>query len=756
MLCMLLLAVIELGASEKSDGVYDSANKDVVISSDDSLSVSLDEIVIETNSVSRTAPIAISTLDSRTLQRNNNGQDLPYLLGMTPSLVTTSDNGLGIGLTSFRIRGTDASRINLTYDGVALNSPEDQTVFWANMNAFSDNLDGVQVQRGVGTSTNGSGAFGATVTMQSESPAMDPAIQLSTRGGSYGTFQYGVKASSGLLDDRWVFDGRFSHTLTDGYIDRTAGNLGSYYGAASCYGDDWVVKLKNFGSYEHVQQAWNGVPSDSIAAGNRTYNSLGRYTDSSGDVHWHPTTDNYIQNNTQLSYVGMPTEGLTIHGVLHYTYGSGYYDDYKADDAYYKYKMESYTNSVGQEVSSGDVIRQKWLRNHNAGLIADIRYKANRLTLTSGFSASYFHGLHWGEVSNAINYPLHILSHYYDSEADKSEAAVFAKVEYQLADHLFAYGDLQYRYIDYSITGINDKFTSDHIQQTLDIHESFPFFNPKTGISWRTKRYDIYASAARTHREPTRNNYTDAGTSNPLPQSETLNDLEVGYNFHWTASHNPFAIAAGINAYWMDYDNQLIQTGQLSDIGEALTCNVAQSYRCGLELTARAQYGLLAWDGNCTLSRNRILDFTEYVDNWDGSPIQAHYDKTDIAFSPSVIAASSLRIGKDDLWGSITTNYVGRQYLDNTRCLERSLEAYCVTGLQLGYDFTLQTYYSQTADFSLTLNVNNLFGARYATGGWIYTAVSESCGYTLDNRYREDGLFVQAPFCAFIGLTIKI
>lgn len=723
--------------------------------SDDSLSVALDEVLIETNAVSKTVPMAMTTLDSHTLHQQDNGQDLPWLLQMTPSLVTTSDNGLGIGLTSFRIRGTDASRINLTYDGVALNDPEDQTVFWANMTAFASSVEGIQVQRGAGTSTNGSGAFGATVTMQSQKPAMEPAFGLTVRGGSYGTRSYTANASSGLMDDHWVAEGRYSQTLTDGYIDRTAGNLGSHFAAISYFGDDWMAQLKNFGSFEHTGQAWNGVPSDSIAAGNRTYNNLGQHLTDDGRTVWTPTTDNYWQNNSQLTFVATPTAQLSLHGVLHYTYGNGYYDDYKAQADYYKYRLDSYEDASGQPVSKGDLVRQKWLRNHQAGAIADVSYKTQHLSLTGGASYSLFSGRHWGQVSQARAYPLHIHGHYYDSDGFKTDAATFIKAEYRLTDHLLAYADAQYRHVGYRIDGENDKFLPDKTQQQLHIYERFNFFNPKGGLSYRTRHHNVYASFARTHREPTRNNYTDAGTADPLPRPETLNDWEAGY--HWSSpTLGVLQLEAGANLYYMDYDNQLILTGRLSDIGEALATNVAHSYRRGVELTTALRSGIVSFSGNCTLSQNHILHFTEYVDNWEGDPVAVTYPRTDIAFSPALTSASTLRIGTDDLWGSLCTRYVSRQYLDNTSCAARSIGPYSVTDLQLSYTFRWQHYYEQSTDFQLTLAVNNLFGARYATGGWVYTAVSPTYGYTLDNRYREDGLFVQAPTTLFLTLGIKI
>jgi Outer membrane receptor proteins, mostly Fe transport len=739
LLLVCLLPALNMAAeSERTDSVTKS--------------VTLDEVLIKTNAVSRTVPMAMQTLEGRELRESDTGRDLPWLLMMTPSVVTSSDNGLGLGLTSFRIRGTDASRINLTYDGVALNSPEDQTVFWANMNAFAGSVEAIQVQRGVGTSTNGSGAFGATVTMLSQKPSFKPSTQIYLRGGSYGTWQYTAKGSTGLMASHWVAEGRYSQTLTDGYIDRTAGNLGTHYAAINYYGDDLFIQLKNFGSFEHTGQAWNGVPSDSIAAGNRTYNNLGEHIDDNGHTVWKPTTDNYVQNNTQLSFVYTPLNSLQLHGVLHYTFGRGYYDDYKADAKYYKFRLDSYEDKDGHIVSKGDLIRQKWLRNHNMGGIFDIRYTTQCLSLISGLSFSHFIGAHWGLVPFARNYPKPLEGHFYDSDATKSDATAFAKAEYSLSRHLLAYADMQFRYIDYRITGMNDKFYDDHSQQPLNVHERFPFFNPKAGLSWRATNHTFYASYARAHREPTRNDYTDAGTSDkPLP--ETLNDIEAGYQFHWQRG-KATVIHAGINAYLMDYDNQLIQTGQLSDIGEALATNVADSYRHGIELTAGFKHGLMDLSGNCTISENKIINFTEYVDNWEGDPVKINYPQTDLAFSPALTAGGLLRIGNEKTWGSLSTRYVGRQFLDNTSCADRSIAPYCVSDLQLGHAFRWQHYYDKSTDFELTLNVNNLFNAHYATGGWIYTAVGY--GYTPENRYREDGLFVQAPLTAFFSLSIKI
>ncbi|MBO5812800.1 MAG: TonB-dependent receptor, partial [Bacteroidaceae bacterium] len=509
-----------------------------------------------------------------------------------------------------------------------------------------------------GTSTNGTGAFGATVNMVSEKPSLTPHIDAEGTMGSYNTYNGTIKAGSGLLFNHLVLDGRFSVTNSDGYIDRTKSHLGSYFTSASWYGNDYLIKLKNFGSFEHTGQAWNGVPSDSIEAGKRTYNSLGVFYDHKDRIHFRPTTDNYLQNHTHLSFIKNINDLWDAQATLFYTYGIGYYEDMK--DNSNLAKKFGLNNYAGIE---GDANRQKWLKNNSLGGIFNVTRKSDRLDLTMGGGFQYFDGDHWGEFESIINSAdsskINIgNAHYYDSNAKKNDANIYLKGVYHIGDNLHLFADAQYRYVNYLISGNNDVFIKDgngkYHNQLLNIDETFHFFNPKAGISYSADWGNSYFSVTKIEREPTRNNYTDNGGS-LMPKAETLYDYELGYRYK---GDNWFA---GFNLYYMDYKNQLIATGQLSDIGEVLTENVKDSYRRGIEIEAGATlFDHIVWNGNATFSQNKIVNFTEYVDNWDGNPLQIHYDETDIALSPGITAYS--RLSASFLKGfnaSITTNYVG-------------------------------------------------------------------------------------------------
>lgn len=713
--------------------------------------ITLDEVVVSSSRASKETPVTQSTISKEDLENVITGtKELPYLLQSTPGIIATSDNGLGIGAVYIRVRGTNDTRINFTMDGVPMNSPEDHSVFWANMNSYSGSLESIQIQRGAGTSTNGSGAFGATVNMQSATPSATPYLGAEGTMGAYNTYNGTIKGGSGLLFNHLILDGRFSVTNSDGYIDRTKSHLGSYFTSAAWYGNDYLIRLKNFGSFEHTGQAWNGVPSDSIKAGKRTYNSLGVFFDHKDRIHFRPTTDNYLQNNTHLTFVKNINSLWDMQATLHYTYGVGYYEDMKDNsNLAKKFGLNSY---AGIE---GDANRQKWLKNNALGGIFNITRKTEDSELVMGGGMQYFDGDHWGEFESIINSADSSRidigdAHYYDSNAKKSDGNIYLKGTYNISKNLYLFADLQYRYVNYLISGNNDVFLKDndgkYYNQLLNIDETFHFFNPKAGISYFTNWGNTYFSVARINREPTRNNYTDNGGS-LMPEAETLYDYELGYNYEGKNWY------AGINLYYMDYKNQLIATGQLSDIGEALTENVEKSYRKGIEIQAGVNIcEWLDWQGNATFSSNKIVDFIEYVDNWEGAPLQIHYDKTDIALSPNITAYSMLSASfLEGFNASVTTNFTGRQYLDNSSCKDRSLSPYCVTNLNLSYTF--HPHYFKEA--KLNIQINNLFNEQYSSNGWVYTAVSESYGYTANNRYVEDGLFVQAPISFLTTLKLK-
>jgi iron complex outermembrane receptor protein len=554
--------------------------------------------------------------------------------------------------------------------------------------------------------------------MKSATPQLTPYVMTNASYGSYNTYKYDIMGGSGLLNNHFVFDARYSQTYTDGYIDRTSGHLGTYAFSASYYGKSFFIRYRNFGSYEHVGQAWNGITPDEMEKYGRKYNSLGKYVDEDGVSHYVPTTDNYWQNHNHLTFVKYINDKWKTNVTLHYTHGSGYYNDLKDSAKFYKFGLDNFTNSLGQKVKKGALMRRKSLQNDFYGGIYNLYYTDERKSFVFGASANHFDGDHWGEVKWAYNYPhLNYNNHYYDSNAKKSDYSFFVKGDYRIISVLSVFCDLQYRGVDYKITGQNDKFYTDadwnNIQQTLNVDKHWDFFNPKAGINFENNGHRAYASIAQAHREPTRNNYTDNGQFDPAPKAESLTDLEVGYSLQKKIFN------VGVNFYYMHYKDQLILNGNTSDIGEALTINVPKSYRMGVELSANLNpCKWFDWSANMTISKNKIKNFKESLMTYDAdwnelAPTVTEYGNSDIAFSPRVIANNRFNFNVKDFTVAVLTNYVSRQYLDNTQTKSRSLKVYSTTDLKLGYSI----HPKFIKELGLGLDVYNLFNSKYENNG---------------------------------------
>ena len=735
-------------------------------------SVDLGEVVVSATRADSGTPMAYANVGKEELRKNNFGQDVPYLVAQTPSVVVTSDGGAGIGYTSYRVRGTDANRINVTVNGVPINDSESQTVFWVNMPDFASSVESVQVQRGAGTSTNGSGAFGATIAMQTQRAELRPYAEVRSAAGSFGTLKTTLRGGTGLIADRWAFDVRYSRLHSDGFIDRSGADLSSWFASAAWYGGSSMVRYQAFGSSERTLQAWNYVPSDSIRAGNRTFNSCGRYTqkdaagndllDSAGNpiYAWYDQTDNYRQQHHHLTFARELSRGWNLNATLHYTHGSGYYEDYKERASLAAYLLDDFQAADGSAISRTDLVRRKWLRNDFYGLVANAAYSGNRLRSTLGGGLSNYDGRHDGNVIWARSYAGLSPDHrYYHSDATKLEYNIFGKLTYSLTRQLSAFADLQLRGIRYRTSGTTDNFGYDGLQQELDIDRRFLFFNPKVGLSASLGGgHSLFASLAVANREPNRTNFTDAGPDE-YPMHETMRDYELGYNFATPR------FSLGLNFYFMDYDNQLILTGKLSEIGEALTSNIKDSYRAGIELSASAHLcGWLDWKGNIALSRNKIRRFTETVDLYDNVALpdgstseewvgtrEVYYRLTDIAMSPGLVANSAFNLRLGAFTAELSTAWVGRQYLDNTSCRSRSLSPYSVSSLQLGY--TLRPRFVRSID--LGVRVGNLFNSKYESNGWVYSYINEASGHGNDNRAFEDGRAAQCGTNVMASLGIS-
>ena len=719
----------------------------------DSLDTVLGEASVIATRATRQTPIAFTNLSREQISRANHGQDIPYLLSATPSVVVTSDAGAGIGYTSLRIRGVDATRINVTANGIPVNDAESHTVFWVNMPDFASSVKDIQLQRGVGTSTNGAGAFGASLNLQTADFSQKPYAEVSASAGSFCTHKETFRIGTGLLKDHWTFDLRLSNIGTDGYIDRAAAKLHSFYTQAAWVGAATSARLIAFGGKEQTYHAWNYASREEMQTYGRRYNSCGyMYTDADGVQHFYEDqTDNYVQTNLQLLLDHRFTNHWSAHIGAHYTKGDGYYQEYKTDRKLIEYGMQPFEVN-GETIKKTDLVRKKAMDNHFAGAVFSVNYRDDKLRASLGGAANKYVGDHFGRVLWAKNYigELDPNTDYYRNEAHKTDANVYLRAEYQLCRGLTAYADAQYRHIRYRMEGTNDKYNSwaGSGMQRLDLDERFNFFNPKAGINWQVNpRLRLFASVAQAHKEPTRNNYTD-GYFTERPRAERLTDYEVGAAYHAPRWH------AAANLYLMNYRNQLVLTGELNEIGEAVSANVPRSYRAGLELQGGFSLPCgLEWTGNLTLSRNRIRDFKEtiygYDDAWnDLPPVEINHGDTHIAFSPEILAGSRLAYSVKGLRAELTTQYVGKQYMSNADVPEHRLDDYCVSHLDLSYSFAPRRY---VKNVRVGVAIYNLFNAEYETNGW----ASSSYLNTPDNRVNYTGYAAQAGTNFLANLTLK-
>jgi iron complex outermembrane receptor protein len=663
--------------------------------------------------------------------------------------VVSSDDGLGIGYTHFRVRGTDQTRINMTINGVPLNDSESQDVFWVNMTDFASGLSNVQVQRGVGTSTNGSSAFGASVNMLTDVVAAKPYTSIGFNGGSYNTFRETVKTGTGLLPSGFAFDARFSKVNSGGYLERAFSDLYSYHFSGAYFNGGTMLKLLVFGGKEKTYMAWDGIDAETLAA-NPRFNPAGKYKDGNGETKFYDNqTDNYAQQHTQLHFAHIFNNRWNVNVALHYTHGAGFYEQYKVDKKYKDYGLLSYINNNNEEIKRGDLINNKKLDNDFYGIVASANYKNHDLSLSFGGAANNYAGDHSGNIVWVRNYPQTVKDlEYYRNTGKKFDANVYAKGIYSILEGFSVFGDLQYRRVNYSISGINDEDL-----QEIPIGEHFNFFNPKAGLNFSKDGHNANFSFAIANREPNRKNYTEAGIHD-IPKPERLFDYELGYSF----SQNLFSV--GANLYYMDYKDQLVLTGKYSDTGANLTKNVAGSYRAGVEFTASVQpVKWLRWNGNLTLSQNKILNFTDWVDDWtSGDQVEVSYGKTDISFSPDITAGSIFSFTGKDITADFQTLYVGKQYLDNTQNDAASLKAYCISNLTVAYNVAGALHATSLRGITLKLQVNNIFNkTNYASNGGAYGYFESADGngnFLPENQKYMPWFYAQAGINIHAGIVV--
>ena len=676
-------------------------------------------------------PFARSLMTHSEIQRINTGVDLPYVLDMQPSVVSTSDAGTGVGYTYMRIRGTDATRTNITVNGVPFNDPESQGAFLVNMPDLATSAEDIEVQRGVGTSTNGPAAFGASVNVRTTAVKRDPWGLISVSGGSFNTQRYSVSAGTGLINNHFSVDMRLSSITSDGYIDRATADLKSYFLQAAWMGEKRSLRLITFRGKEVTYQAWGGVPREVIDT-NRTYNP---YV-------YENEVDNYDQAHYQLLFDQKLGANAALNITLFRVLGAGYFEQFRPDDELAAYGIPSAVIN-GDTVGTTDIIRRRWLDNTLTGANINTEVKLGAHRVVVGGSYARYDGTHFGEVIWARwTGNTDIRQRYYDNDATKTDASVFAKITYALTDRIDLFGDAQVRTVQYEFLGFDNDL--EDITQKLD----YTFFNPKAGAVWRVHEgARVYGSVAIGQREPNREDVQET-TPTSRPRSEFMVDYELGYE------RRSGRLSAGVNAYFMDYTDQLVLTGELNDVGAALRTNVERSYRAGVELMLAAQLTKqLTWRTNATFSRNKVRAFTEHVDDWDnGGQVAFTYGESDLAFSPSIIANSELtyhlwqRAGRGSVDVSLITKYVGDQYLDNSASAYRRLDAYFVNDLRANVTL-LGLKGTKGVDFNIT--VRNLFSELYESNGWSYS-------YMVDGRRLEFvGLFPQAPLNVLGGVTVR-
>lgn len=700
----------------------------------------LQTVEIMANRASSKTPVAFTNVSKAQLMQANDGRDITFLLSGTPSLISTSDAGAGMGYTSMRIRGTDATRINVTANGIPINDGESGVVFWVNMPDLASSLRDVQIQRGAGTSANGAGAFGASVNMITDAPSDDAYAELSGSYGMYNTNRQTLRVGSGLLGNHWSFDARISHMGSDGYIERASSKLWSYFTQAAYTSRNTNLRFLAFGGKERTYMAWDYASKEDMEKYGRRYNPCGQYTDDNGNTAYYPDQyDYFTQHHFQLLLSQRLGKDWMLNAALHYTDDFGNYEQYKTKRTLLEYGLQPYTNAAGETIEKSDLVRLKFNDNSFGGGLFNINYSHGRWNATLGGALNYFHGHHFGQVQWVRNYvgPIDPLQKYYDNTGKKLDGNIYLRGNFEISRLFSAFADLQYRGIHYTINGHTDSWDwNTNGMQEIEVDRTWHFFNPKVGLNFTSGAHRAFASWSVAHKEPVRDNFTD-GDPNHRPDAERLFDYELGYSF----SHP--IISAGLNLYYMDYKDQLVLTGQLSDTGNPLSVNVPKSYRMGIELQAafRPWCDWFEWEINATLSKNRIKDFVEFIyeDEWT-NPIEFNRGETPIAFSPDFILNNSFNFSVKGFTARLQSQYVSKQYMNNAASSEAILPRYFVTNLHLAYDLPKVKGIKK---WNVGFSIYNLFNNKYFNNGYA------GAGYYKDNDqnviYRYAGYAASAP-----------
>ena len=694
----------------------------------------LEEVFVSAVRVNAQSPITYSNISSEELADRNLGQDIPSLLNYLPGVVTTSDAGAGIGYTGIRVRGSDGTRVNVTINGVPYNDSESQGTFWVNLGDFASSVENLQLQRGVGTSTNGAGAFGASLNFMTDRYKVKPSAEIANSFGSYGTRKHTVKFSTGLFNEHWEFSGRASQIASEGYIDRASTDLKSYFLQGTYVNDNTILKALTFGGSEVTYQAWDGIDADMLKE-NRRYNPAGAYEDENGELQFYDNhVDDYKQDHFQLLWNQTYQDGWSSNLALHYTLGRGFYESYRAGEDLQEYGIP-YFEAEGEEITESDLVTRKWLDNRFYGTTFNAKYKNEKLDLVLGGGLNKYHGDHFGEITYTRFAPLNEPGQrYYENSAVKTDLNFFGKANVALGEDLAAFADLQLRNISYETEGVIEE------AEPFNIDDRHTFFNPKAGLTYELNDSNqFYASFARAHREPNRDDY-----ENGNPEPEELNDYELGWRFR-----SP-SVQINSNLYLMDYHNQLVLTGGIDDVGSYIRQNSGNSYRLGLEIDAAIRLSE-KWSlrPNIALSRNKNVDF---VSTWNGELV--NFGDTEISYSPGIVAANIIEYRPwEDLEIKFLSKYVGEQYMSNIEAEGSKLDAYFVNDLNFQFTWDTAPLFEEVVFTGL---VNNIFNELYVSNGYYYTydiPSEEFLGGA--ETFDGAGYYPQAETNFLLGVTLK-
>lgn len=692
-----------------------------------------EEVMVTATRVDERSAGTFSMVDKQYIEKTNFGKDLPYMLNQIPSVVTTSDAGNGIGYTGIRIRGTDQQRTNLTINGIPLNDAESQGTFTVNISDFASSVENIQVQRGVGSSTNGAGAFGAAINIQTAQMADTASAEVNFAQGSFSgknlifhnnMEKYTAIVNTGLINNHWNFSGRLSKIASTGYIDNSSSVLKSFFTSASYRSERHLVKFNVFSNIEKSYLAWNGVPEDSLKT-NRKFNPI--------SADYNDQYDNYQQDHYQIFESFKINSRHHLNIGYHYTRGRGFFQEYRFDQKYSNYGLD--TLFTGNDtITRTDILRRRWLRNEFEGIVYSWEYSpSNKFKLTVGGAANKYSGEHFGEIVWAKNASNSIPgTRWYEGWGYKKEMNIYAKASYEITDKWNAFLDLQSRYVNYEIKGTN----KDRIN--VDQQHNFNFFNPKAGVSYNVSNSNmVYLTYGATSKEPNRDDFVNGIVNNVTPKAEKLSDIELG----WKNRTNKYSVE--VNGFYMNYTNQLVLTGEVNNVGEYIRLNTPNSYRAGIELSGSVNYTTrLNLSANLALSQNKINSFTESIYQYDADynylgVLLRDHKNTDISFSPNVIASSRVRYKiYQNLFASVESKYVGKQYMDNTSNEDRKINPFFVNDLFVDYTIQLKGFIPM---LTLMVKINNVFDKLYEPNGYTYTLIESGVENNYNYYYPQAG-----------------